>query len=194
MRKISIEDRRVGKTRQALHGALAALIHEKGYEAIAVKEILSRANVGRSTFYTHYQDKNELLESGVHRALGTAVNSGTRRNASGRDDLLHFSLPMLQHIGAYRDANSVSSSIQGHAVVHEYVADAIAGFVATGIGRVGEPLRGMIARQVASAFLLVVNHWMTSPEMVSVETADDWFRALAEPVLKGAATAGDRTW
>jgi len=39
---------------------LIDLAHEKPYDSIAVKEILDRANVGRSTFYTHFQDKHEL--------------------------------------------------------------------------------------------------------------------------------------
>jgi AcrR family transcriptional regulator len=54
-------DRRVQKTRQALQNALIELILEKGYEAVMVQDILERANVGRSTFYAHYQDKEDLL-------------------------------------------------------------------------------------------------------------------------------------
>ena len=37
-----------------------ALIVEKGYEAITVQNIIDRANLGRSTFYAHYQDKEVL--------------------------------------------------------------------------------------------------------------------------------------
>src|SRR5258707_7199093 len=56
-------DRRVQKTRQALQNALIELILEKGYEAVVIQDILDRANVGRSTFYAHYQDKEDLLMS-----------------------------------------------------------------------------------------------------------------------------------
>ena len=62
MPRVRSTDRRVQKTQDLLHGALASLIHEKSYDAIVVKEILARANVGRSTFYTHFRDKDELLE------------------------------------------------------------------------------------------------------------------------------------
>jgi AcrR family transcriptional regulator len=64
------KDRRIQKTRTLLHEALESLIREKPYDAIVVKEILDRANVGRSTFYTHFRDKDDLLVSGIHDMLG----------------------------------------------------------------------------------------------------------------------------
>ncbi len=54
-------DRRVQRTRQILREALVALILNKGYDTITVQDILERANVGRSTFYSHYWDKEDLL-------------------------------------------------------------------------------------------------------------------------------------
>lgn len=54
-------DRRVRKTRDALHGALIGLMMERAYERITVSDVIERANVGRSTFYAHYRDKDELL-------------------------------------------------------------------------------------------------------------------------------------
>jgi len=57
-------DRRIQRTRQLLREALTSLILEKGYEATTVQDILDRANIGRSTFYTHFRDKDELLVSG----------------------------------------------------------------------------------------------------------------------------------
>ncbi len=59
----NIPDRRVQKTRKLLQDALIELVAEKGYEAITIQELLDRANVGRSTFYAHFQDKDQLLHS-----------------------------------------------------------------------------------------------------------------------------------
>jgi len=56
-------DRRVEKTHKLLKDALITLILEKGFEAVTIQEILDRANVGRSTFYIHFQNKHELLHS-----------------------------------------------------------------------------------------------------------------------------------
>ena len=57
-------ERRVQRTRRLLHKALMSQVLEKKYESITVQEILDVADVGRSTFYTHFQDKDELLVSG----------------------------------------------------------------------------------------------------------------------------------
>lgn len=60
-------DRRVRRTRQLLTHALLALLRERRYDDITVQDILDRANVGRSTFYTHFYDKDDLLLSGFER-------------------------------------------------------------------------------------------------------------------------------
>ena len=56
-------DRRVIRTRQLLREALMELIleNEKGYDGVTVKDIAERANVGRATFYLHYEGGKETL-------------------------------------------------------------------------------------------------------------------------------------
>src|SRR5678816_1262765 len=56
-------DARVRRTRDALGDALVALMQEKPFDSITVQDVLDRAHVGRSTFYTHYSDKDDLLMS-----------------------------------------------------------------------------------------------------------------------------------
>jgi AcrR family transcriptional regulator len=58
-------DRRVRATRDGLGDALIALMHEKPFESITVQHVLDRAKVSRSTFYSHYRDKNDLFLSDV---------------------------------------------------------------------------------------------------------------------------------
>ncbi len=54
-------DRRTNRTRRQLKDALFALILEKGYAAVTIEDITERADLGRTTFYLHYRDKEELL-------------------------------------------------------------------------------------------------------------------------------------
>jgi len=56
-------DRRVRRTRQLLRDALMELTLERGYDRITVQDILDRADIGRSTFYSHYRDKDDLMVS-----------------------------------------------------------------------------------------------------------------------------------
>jgi AcrR family transcriptional regulator len=60
-------DRRVQKTRKLLQEALIELVTAKGYESVTIQEILDTANVGRSTFYAHFQNKDQLLDSILDR-------------------------------------------------------------------------------------------------------------------------------
>lgn len=57
------DDRRVRRTRRLLAEAFVALVLGVGYERITVQDILDRADVGRSTFYAHFRDKQALLET-----------------------------------------------------------------------------------------------------------------------------------
>jgi len=59
-------DRRTQKTKKYLAAALVELIMEKGYDAITIQEIIDRANVGRSTFYSHYESKEQLLLGNIN--------------------------------------------------------------------------------------------------------------------------------
>lgn len=59
-------DRRIQKTKKYLAEALLQLIGEKGYDAVTVQDIIDRADVGRSTFYSHYENKEQLLVGNIN--------------------------------------------------------------------------------------------------------------------------------
>jgi AcrR family transcriptional regulator len=58
-------DPRARRTQHSLGDALIELMHEKPFNAITVQDVLDRAHVGRSTFYTHFRDKDDLFLSDV---------------------------------------------------------------------------------------------------------------------------------
>ncbi|MQY23700.1 TetR/AcrR family transcriptional regulator [Nocardia macrotermitis] len=66
-------DRRIRRTRDLLHRALIELMLERGYARITVQDIIDRADVGRSTFYAHFRDKDDLLVVSSTEYLRTAV-------------------------------------------------------------------------------------------------------------------------
>lgn len=89
-------DRRAQRTRRLLAQALVALIRVKRYEAITVQEIAEYADVGRSTFYAHYTDKDELLVDSVHQML-----EGLETGPPGSADTLAFSLALFHHVASH---------------------------------------------------------------------------------------------
>jgi AcrR family transcriptional regulator len=74
-------DRRVLRTRNALGDALVALLQERDFEQITVQDVLDRAGVGRSTFYVHYRDKNDLFLSDVEEFFEMCSGLLSRHNA-----------------------------------------------------------------------------------------------------------------
>jgi len=62
-------DKRVRRTHERLGSALIELIQEKPIDDVTVQEVLDRASVGRSTFYLHFRDKNDLLLSELEKFL-----------------------------------------------------------------------------------------------------------------------------
>ncbi|MGD9628574.1 MAG: TetR/AcrR family transcriptional regulator [Pyrinomonadaceae bacterium] len=62
-------DRRASRTKTAIRKHLVSLILEKHYDLITVQDIIERADVGRSTFYLHFRDKEDVLFSDWKRFL-----------------------------------------------------------------------------------------------------------------------------
>lgn len=84
-------DRRVQRTRELLQKALIELIGERGYDAITIQDIADRANVGRTTFYVHYNSKDELFMS-CHKAIVSEFRIGALHPLS-RAELLSPEAP-----------------------------------------------------------------------------------------------------
>lgn len=112
-------DRRVQKTRQSLFNALMDLILEKGYEAVTVQDIIDRANVGRSTFYAHFENKDQLLY-GCHQALNHLLFSA--ENATEEIDFL----ALYTHAQEHSHVAKAMLGKKGGELVIGYFRDAMA--------------------------------------------------------------------
>ena len=186
-----VNDRRVQKTRGLLHGALVSLIHEKAYDDVVVKEILARANVGRSTFYSHFRGKDELLDTGLRDMLRACAAGTPECSGSRVERILRFSLPLFSHIQQFRGGRDWSTDAQRQAVVHERLRQALTEWAADDLRRVGyrsaEKGGGvpatLLAQHVAGTFVLVLNWWMASEEPLAAAAANARFRELVLPTL-----------
>ena len=182
-------DRRVEKTQRALHEALIALIREKDYDEIAVREILDRANVGRSTFYTHYRDKDELLVSGIHEMVRAVSAASPRRSSSRRDRFTWFSLPILEHHDRHRRSSGAVGQ-QARVVLHARLRAVIMNLLREEMRSAPAPRKtaqsipsDLLVDFVASTFVLVLDWWLASRSALEPSAVNDLFCALVGPVL-----------
>jgi AcrR family transcriptional regulator len=185
------KDRRVQKTRRLLLEALGSLLHEKRYDAIVVREILDRANVGRSTFYGHFRDKDELLRSAIREVVRSTVPDGPSP-ARCSERIVRFSGPMFEHIARHLHSGKGGMGFRSRGVVHERLRRELAERVTEELrnaSRRGGPSRvpvELVAQYVTSTFVLVLNWWVESGNKMTPAQVDEVFRALVLPSLAEA--------
>ena len=87
---VNANDPRVRRTRRLLQQTLQELMREKNYGAITVQDIAERSTLHRTTFYAHFEDKYDLLDSvareGIQRALAESISD----DAQLTSDTLHI--------------------------------------------------------------------------------------------------------
>lgn len=78
-------DRRTERTKKMLWDALVKLILKKGYDSVTIQDIIDEANIGRSTFYFHFESKEHLL-------LGSQPEFAHMLFSPSSEDKFNFSL------------------------------------------------------------------------------------------------------
>jgi AcrR family transcriptional regulator len=68
-------DRRVARTQSLVLGAFYELILARGYDGFTVGDLIERAGVGRSTFYEHFENKEDVFEHSVAQPLGALADA-----------------------------------------------------------------------------------------------------------------------
>lgn len=182
-------DRRVRRTKRRLKDALMELVAERDYDEITIRELTVRADVGRSTFYSHYDSKEELLFSGFDewlRSLARATDGG-EGSSGGAADGFRFSLPLLRHARGqgrfFRATVEQASNPRVRRRIVELVAEAAQRELeARGVGGVpGAVLDGQ-AHAVAGAFLGLLSWWLGAGAKLEPEAVDRIFqRTVAGP-------------
>lgn len=179
-----MSDRRVLRTQDTLRRALVELILERGFESITVSDITERANVGRSTFYAHYADKDDLLQGSLEMLRGmleariAAAKAEQRRNVH---PALFFSLPMLEHAAEQRALFMAMLGRKGGQLLQELIHDIWADLVR----KHWEEADELAVQAIAGGFGSVVHWWMTRAPELSPADVDTRFRAVVEGRLAG---------
>lgn len=184
-------DRRSLRTRQLLVDALRELLHTRRYSSITVRDITDRANVGRSTFYAHFTDKDDLLVASVRRMVGQLEHdvAGTRNPLApslglfhhvieGRD--LYLTMAHGRHLGLFLEA--LQAELTTLFVVR------LAPRVPDTRPTVPPPL---LAAMIAGMLITTMRVWLESDLSMSAEEVNRSFTIVAEAALRaGLRPAG----
>ena len=177
-------DRRVQRTQRLLRSALIELAQQHGWDEVTVQEVCERADVGRSTFYVHYADKEELLISGFEE-----LENELRKHAATGEEPLGFTLALLEHVVQYQGmirALAGSGTLQ---VVQRKFMDVVIALIEDDLRQISgiDPLREAAARYLAGAFWELLHWWGgwgAQRRNTPAVAVDRIFRGLTRPVLR----------
>jgi AcrR family transcriptional regulator len=178
-------DRRVGKTRRALKEALTDLILEKGYESVTVQDVIDRADVGRSTFYAHFMDKDDLLMA----ILADLEMPGPDANGWNPDDpAFGWTLELFRHFGSGKRLFKAVASSQSGALARRETTQRLERLVQAELSRlqVARKLDAFkletVVRFLVGTFIGFMDWWMREEnEQLPAEQVDHAFRSLVLP-------------
>jgi len=140
-------DRRARRTDKALREALLALAAERAWDDISVQDICSAADVGRSTFYAHYDGKEALLAAGLSAYFAALYAEAPRsRKPFG------YLPSLIDHVRAQRRVfRSVAGRRSGQ-VIQARLRETLRDLVERDLtGRVPDSNRDLTVRCVAGA-------------------------------------------
>jgi AcrR family transcriptional regulator len=199
--KSTREDRRIRRTRDLLEQSLLSLIKEKPFDSISVQDIADRANIGRATFYLHYQNKEDLLGSGF-AGLQTELREYQRaaRHRPGDPDerLFAFSHYLLEHAQKNREVFPAMVGKRGGGVIQHVLRRLLTDLMREEVSAMSSefklstlPTQATVEFLSSGLFALLV-WWLNGKARISVEEMNDIFRRLAIPVLKAATPQRNR--
>jgi AcrR family transcriptional regulator len=190
--KRTLPDRRVLRTRQALRGALLQLMVERGWDGIDIASLCERANVGRSTFYLHYPNKEELLRGSFGDLRVALQTQAQARNAGDSPpDQLAFVRGVIAHAHEQQLLfRALLGRRSGHFVqdrFREMLIELVAAEKPAGSRRAWQAQA--IAHYLGGALFQLLTWWLSASRPQPPQEIEALFHDLSGPVLRAARGA-----
>ncbi|GCE30631.1 TetR family transcriptional regulator [Dictyobacter alpinus] len=178
-------DRRSQRTYRLVSSAFAELLGEKPYEEILVQDILDRADIGRTTFYAHYFDKEDVLSSMIAEQLKLFTHQISHAPARQR---VIPSLELFEHI--YDSPNQ-----QFRALMRSRAGEPLWEALQTVLSQAIEPILStffaekrspsiplpVVSQYLTGAFLTLLKWWVAADMPYPPEQMESIFQQLALP-------------
>src|SRR6476646_8775317 len=178
-------DRRVARSRRALKEALTDLILERGYEAVTVQDVIDRADVGRSTFYAHFMDKDDLLMA-ILADLEMPAPDPSGWNPD--DPAFGWTLELFRHFGSGKRLFKAVASSQSGALARRETTQRLERLAQAELSRLQAARKldafkvETVVRFLVGTFIGIMDWWMREEnEHLPPEVVDHAFRSLVLP-------------
>jgi len=186
------KDRRVQRTRENLYKALGDLMKVKKYSKITIQDIIDEANIGRSTFYAHFETKDDLMFSRTEVYLDMLnVYIYKLIEQSSEEGRLISIEELFDHIKEQKSTirtvfySDDMSFFQRRA--KEYWHDAIFSYIE---GRSNNDLEkelpiDILVNHITNTLISMMELWINEKLDYSAHEMDQFFQKLVNPYLKG---------
>ena len=176
-------DRRVRRTEQRLNDALESLIIEKRYDKITVQDLIDRADVGRSTFYAHYETKDDLLLSWTQLADDMELHMAQDQTDA---ESITPSLALFRHLGEYHHLYKAMIGGGGIDIVTEMIHSRLLRHARSELERRPDasdqttiPIE-VRAGFLASSLLALLTWWLDNDMPYPPESMDEMYQELTK--------------
>ena len=186
-------DRRQQKTRTAIFSAFTSLLVEKSYSKITVQEIIDAANVGRTTFYAHFETKDDLLKELCEELFGHIIGSamdcththGLYSDGSAPESVFCH---LLQHLQE-NDRNIIALlSCESSEMFLRFFKDSLNELVRSQFINQNRKANtdipeDFLINHISGSFVEMVLWWIKGHRKQTPEDLDRYFRAVIEPLI-----------
>lgn len=186
-------DRRQQKTRAAIFTAFSTLLAGKNYSKITVQEIIDTANVGRTTFYAHFETKDDLLKALCEELFGHIISSAmdcthTHGLYSDRNAPESVFCHLLQHL--QEDENNILEllSCESSELFLRYFKDSLNELIQNQFVNQNRKCNtnippDFLVNHISGSIVEMVLWWIKGRMKQTPEELDCYFRAVIEPIL-----------
>lgn len=178
-------DRRQKKTRAAIFSAFTQLLQKKSYTKITVQDIIDAADIGRSTFYSHFETKDELLRNMCteifDHVFSSELNPETTHDFSlSQRDPAHMVTHILYHLRDNRNQITGMLNSESSEIFLKYFKEYLNSYVTSCIlkellQRNTHIPRDFLINHISGSFINAVRWWINNNMKSTPEEVSEYF-------------------